>query len=353
MLIGVWNYYESLHKNNFMLSAFTGSSLGEDSMKSFYDFYLKSRKKGYQVKILNNIKDINKVDLLIFINYPNIKNNIPKYALTTSKPKFLLNYECPTIYPETWRKKNFKFFDKIFTWDDTLIDNKKFFKTNSPSYYSPRLERFDLKRKNKFCVIICSNKSNDHKYDLYNKRLEIINWFEKKHPDKLEFYGYGWSYFFFKGPKFIRILNRLKILTKLFSKKYITYKGEYYGPKRELLKNYKFSICFENARFYKGYLTEKIFHCFFSLTVPIYLGSPNITDHIPKKCFIDMRDFKSYEDLYKYLDSMSKSEYINYILSIKEFLKSKKFDQFSIKYFTNLLMKHVDSVGNKPIKNVK
>jgi hypothetical protein len=146
MLIGVLNYYESLYKNNFMLSSFTGSSLGEDSMKSFYDFYLKSRKKGYQVKILNNIKDINKVDLFIFINYPNIKNNIPKYALTTSKPKFLLNYECPTIYPETWRKKNFKFFDKIFTWDDSLIDNKKFFKTNCPSYYSPRLERFDLKK---------------------------------------------------------------------------------------------------------------------------------------------------------------------------------------------------------------
>jgi hypothetical protein len=66
-----------------------------------------------------------------------------------------------------------------------------------------------------------------------------------------------------------------------------------------------------------------------------------------------MRDFKSYEDLYKYLDSMTSSEYNNYILAIKEFLKSKKFDQFSIKYFTNLLMKHVESAGNKPTKNVK
>ena len=66
-----------------------------------------------------------------------------------------------------------------------------------------------------------------------------------------------------------------------------------------------------------------------------------------------MRDFKSYEDLYKYLDSMSKSEYINYILSIKEFLKSKKFDQFTIKYFTNLLMKHTESAEIKLTKNVK
>ena len=351
MLIGVWNYHESLHKNNFMLSPFTGSCLGEDSMKSFYDFYLKSKKKGYELRILNKIKDINKVDLLIFINYPNIKNNIPKYALTISKPKFLLNYECPTIYPETWEKKNFEFFNKIFTWDDNLIDNKKFFKINCPSYHNPILERFDLKKRNEFCVVICSNKTNDHKYDLYRKRLEIINWFEKNHPDKLDFYGYGWSNYVFKGPKLIRILNRFKFLTKLFAKKYVTYKGEHSGPKKELLKNYKFSICFENARYYKGYLTEKIFHCFFSLTIPIYLGTPNITHHIPKECFIDIRNFKSYDDLYEYLESMSSSEYMNYILSIKKFLKSKKFHPFSIKYFTNLLMKHVELVAINLKKN--
>jgi hypothetical protein len=63
------------------------------------------------------------------------------------------------------------------------------------------------------------------------------------------------------------------------------------------LEKYKFSICYENARDTPGYITEKIFDCFFAGCVPIYWGANNITDHIPKECFIDKRDFEDYKVL--------------------------------------------------------
>jgi hypothetical protein len=39
--------------------------------------------------------------------------------------------------------------------------------------------------------------------------------------------------------------------------------------KKNTLEKYKFSICYENARDIPGYITEKIFDCFFAGCVPI------------------------------------------------------------------------------------
>ena len=225
--------------------------------------------------------------------------------------------------------------------DDNLIDNKKFFKINCPSYHNPTLERFDLKKRNKFCVVICSNKTNDHKYDLYRKRLEIINWFEKNHPDKLDFYGYGWSNYIFRGPLIIRALNKISFLSRILAPKYKNYKGVFNGRKVDLLKDYKFSFCIENAKGYPGYITEKIFHCFFSLTVPIYLGCPNILDYMPNDCFIDMRKFKTIKEVHFFLKNLKEEEYQKYQISILKFLKSSKFIPFSNKYYIKTLRQHM------------
>ncbi|MCL1721757.1 glycosyltransferase family 10, partial [Vibrio parahaemolyticus] len=57
-----------------------------------------------------------------------------------------------------------------------------------------------------------------------------------------------------------------------FFYRYKSYKGSV-ESKTHTLKNYKFCICFENAQMIEGYITEKIFDCFFSATVPIYWGA--------------------------------------------------------------------------------
>jgi len=52
--------------------------------------------------------------------------------------------------------------------------------------------------------------------------------------------------------------------------------------KEEGLRDYRFSVAFENAR-WPGYFTEKIVDCFLTGTVPIYYGDPRIGD------FFDVR----------------------------------------------------------------
>ena len=341
MLLGVWNYHEILHKNNYMLSKSTEDCLGEDSMVSFYEFSLEAERRGHKVEILNKERTFDNYDAFIFLNFPKIHNELVKKALSSNKPKYLINLECPTIYPQTWDAANYKCFNKVFTWADNLIDNKFFFKINCPSYSVHKTTNLPNNQKEKFCVTVGSNKSSNQSNDLYWKRLEIIRWFEKTKVHDLDFYGFGWKKYVFKGPLVIRALNRLPFLTTILAPKFKNYKGEFFGKKIDLLKKYKFSICIENAKYYPGYLTEKIFHCFFALTVPVYLGSDNISDHIPPECFIDLRNFKSYEDLYKYLKEMNDQEYLQYQNSIRKFLLSESFKPFSIKYYVDTLSNNI------------
>jgi hypothetical protein len=56
-----------------------------------------------------------------------------------------------------------------------------------------------------------------------------------------------------------------------------------------VFNKYKFIICYENS-YADGYITEKIFNCFFAKTIPIYKGSEKITNYINKNSFINGRD---------------------------------------------------------------
>jgi hypothetical protein len=110
------------------------------------------------------------------------------------------------------------------------------------------------------------------------------------------------------------------------------------------LSQYKFSICYENARDIPGYITEKIFDCFFASCVPIYWGANNIEDYIPKDCFIDKKLFDTYESLYEYIKNMDDFIYLNYLDNIETFLKSNASYQFGIEFFSKTIIEGVLSL---------
>ena len=64
------------------------------------------------------------------------------------------------------------------------------------------------------------------------------------------------------------------------------------GPlaKVELLKNYKFSIAFENTC-HPGYTTEKLMEPFAARALPIYLGNPMVALDFNTKSFINAHDY--------------------------------------------------------------
>lgn len=268
-------------------------------------------------------------DILIFFDYP---DNFEKYP--QNKKKFLIVTECELIKPENWKPQHHNQFNKIFTWNDNFIDNKKYFKLNFSNKISTTNPENE-KRKS-FCCLIAGNKSVSHPNELYSKRVETIRWFEKNAASDFDLFGIGWDLYQFRGPLLIRALNRVQFLRKLLAPQYSSYKGRVQS-KLKTLSEYQFSICFENAQNIPGYITEKVFDAFFAGCIPVYWGAPNVTDWIPSDCFIDFRKFKNYEELYSFMKSLSIEEITNYQKNILNYLNSEKVKPYTAEYFAKTL----------------
>lgn len=298
-----------------------------------HGFYL-LREKLKDVGIDINTQDINlpsESQIVIFEEMPEDKDALQ------NKNNYLLIFESEIIISDNWNITNHKHFNKIFTWNDEFIDNKKYFKINFPNKVPVNLN-FDFAEKNKFCTMIAGNKSNSHPLELYSERVKAIRWFEQNHPEDFDLYGIGWNSNCFKKP--FSSLNRIKFLTKLLRPRYPSYKGAI-KSKREVLQKYKFAICYENGRDIPGYITEKIFDCFFAGCVPIYWGAPNISEYVPPNTFIDKKNFDTYEELYLYLKNMSAQEYIDYLDAIKSFIKSERMYPFSPEFFAEKIVNEI------------
>lgn len=340
MYIGFFSNHKIYNSNRILTDP--SSPIGDNLMYPFVLLAQHLKELGHQVATIDT-DDIDKFNAVLFLDFPGQQNRYFKQLVKMGKNNmYLLILESPIIKPDNLDLKNHKYFKKVFTWVDDIIDNKKYFKINY-AHDIPNELNFDLSSNKKLCTIIASNKSAHQPSELYTERTKAIRWFEKNHPENFDLYGTGWDSYNFSGElmgfKMAR-LNRLKFLTKILAPNFPSYKGTV-KSKNETYKNYKFSICYENAEGYNGYITEKIFDCFLAGCVPIYLGAPNIANYIPKKTFIDKRDFKTYDQLYSYIKNMSDKEYVDRLNTIQDFLKSDKSYFFSAKYFAEVIIKEI------------
>lgn len=304
---------------------------------NFIYFYYKLKEVFRERDVDLSTQDINEPeesDIVIYNGYTKNKKVI-KYK----NKQYLLMLESPHVNIGHTDTSRHKYFRKIFTWNDDFIDNKKYFKVNY-SYLLPNSIPKELDSKTKFCCLIAGNKTTNFSGELYSKRVEAIRWFESNHPDKFDLYGIGWSERSIGRSLIDKVINKVKPLKKLLSVNYPSYKGKV-KSKKVTMSLYKFAICYENISGFNGYITEKIFDCFFSGTIPVYWGAKNIQEHIPDNCYIDKRLFKSYESLYQYMLDMPDDIYKQYLDNIEAYLKSTKADQFRAETFANVIVSQI------------
>ena len=247
----------------------------------------------------------------------------------------LMLLECQVIRPDNYDLKLHKFFNKILTWDDSLVasDSSKYIKSNFvQSLYSADIKSFD--ERTNFCVCISGNKKVSDPNELYSERKKVIKWFEKYEIQSFGLYGRGWGHFKVSSSSSYSFLNRIFSYFPPVKNLRKSWRGGVEN-KQEVLSIAKFNLCFENAYGYEGYITEKIFDTFKAGAVPIYWGASNISHHIPSNCYIDFRDFKNIDECFQYMKSISSDEFANYQRSIKEFMSSDLSKPFAIDAFIN------------------
>lgn len=331
-------YYLIGYENNIIFDL-TNKDINRDNYAySHYFLKVSAKQKGIDISTLD-INTREQSDLVIYHDILN-ENSFSSF----SAKKWLILFESEVISPKNWDRNKHVFFDKIFTWDDRLVDDEKYFKINFAHKFP---ENRDLYRKvsdefsnKKLCTLIAGNKKVNHSLELYSERDKAIRWFESNAINDFDLYGVGWGLSIPRN-KYIRFLtSRCERIKKIFCDPYPSYKGRV-ESKIDVLRQYKFAICYENAQMIPGYITEKIFDCFFAGCVPVYWGAPNITDHIPENCFIDRRNFNTHEELYFYIKNMDEGEYVEIQKNIENYIFSEKSDPYRAETFANTLVENM------------
>jgi len=310
-------------------------------------------KKGYRVATIDQY-DMAEADHIVFIdaviNDPYFKEfKRRRKELKARASLVVIDAAVINYYQHTGAA--LKLFDRVLTWDPSRIDNRKFFPWHLPErFYAKDQFRIPYAKK-KFICMVNGNKYSLFDGELYSERKKAAHYFEKT-PEGVDVYGSWWN----KRPSFLAVLAHagyrwrffFRQLVTLDLKPYVhllqyllnthpllpkTVKGRYEGSSAEMYAKYKFAVCFENARDVPGYATEKLFNCLNARCVPVYWGDDEILEYVPRSCYIDMRKFKDYAALYKYLKSIDRKRYEQYIKSINAFLKTANKGPYSIGAF--------------------
>ncbi len=147
-------------------------------------------------------------------------------------------------------------------------------------------------------------------FSLHDRRLDVIEYFSKR--DGLDLYGPGW------GDLGDLPSNWVSRLSSYTDKCHLGLCEN----KLETISNYRFSICFENMAL-PGYVTEKIIDCFVAGTIPLYLGAPDIETIVPIESYVDMRNFKSLEEIDVYLNTMTEQDAMRIIAAGRAYLQTE------------------------------
>ena len=266
----------------------------------------------YSFGILDNLSEFSKRD------------NLKLKAFVIMEPPVV----APHLYQDLPRLT--RLFDKVYvhntvgdgySLEDVLtVKLKKFY---WPQPYNTVLEQYwdNTNRQMHIVVINGNHKPASFAGELYSKRIEVMA--QLRALNFVDLYGRGWNRWWSRSSMWLPYWKHRRDLLSV-------YKGVC-GSKLEVLSQYNFSLCFENMHM-QGYVTEKIFDCFYAGTVPIYWGAKDINGLIPAKTYIDYRNFKNSSELAQYLSSMSDEEIMDYKHAARNFLQSTE----GLKYYDSI-----------------
>lgn len=273
------------------------------------------------------------IDVLIFHDIMNELAHI--LAIIKSNPGVRLIYipnEPPFVVPLHDEKLLPRLpVDLVLTWNDRIAD--RFGHVHKLNIGQPLINPAEIPHvpfaEKEFICSIFAFKPPGIPGTLFEERLRAVEFFGRQECG-IDLFGIGWE------------AAKLPLVASV-----------YRGPvdnKLEIQQRYKFSVAFENTKSFPGLITEKIFDCFAAGSVPIYLGAPNIGDYIPAECFIDLRDYTSYEQLHGYLAGMSESRYREYLAAARSFLGSPAYHQFTSSNFAQTVTRKICGLSEPRVR---
>ncbi len=274
------------------------------------------------IKLLDEVDYSKKDTLAVYIDYNWRDLYREKILKTVPKEKrvlFLLEPSNvnPLLYLVPWIRNR---FHTVVTWDEKLLSKNKDYKPivvnpfeEPVQYAADRFKDIHFADK-KLLIAVAAYRKNFMPWSNYRRRNALYEYFDRELPDDFDLYGNCWDESRFKS----------------------VYRGPLKQDSAGLvahMAHYKFCLCYENNASEPGYVSEKISNCICARCVPIYYGSKGIEKRVPRECFIDARQFRSKDEMKRFISEMSAEKHHEYVDAMNLFCRSDLAKKFTRKYF--------------------
>lgn len=263
------------------------------------------------------------------------------YAQLQKDPKLKLEaffvFEPPVVEPRLYKALSMltHYFPKVYVhnadgdgYDLAGVDQSKLEKIYWPQPFAHVLDGWQHSdRLQRIVVVNGHHRPLLKKRELYGERIRAMAALNQI--GIIDLYGRGWDRWFSRTSLWWPYWRHFSTLRKI-----------YRGPcesKYAVLSQYQFALCFENYVM-KGYITEKLFDCLYAGTIPIYLGAPDITQFVPEGCFIDMRQYNSYADLWRSISELSDNQLDKMKQAGRQFIGSERYNHDYVRGLQQLIL---------------
>jgi hypothetical protein len=332
MNFGFWNFYPAFNQNRMFTQ--TVQTQGHDWAYGSRLLAKTLRSMGHDVATLD-MQPLEWFDRVFFIDHPTQANRYFRAFLRNKHPDINLILAEPAIVrPRAYNPKSHEPFRKVLTYKSDLaaLNPSKYIHSVPAWPLESRAERVPFAQR-KLCCMVQAYMVSNHPGELFSERVRAIRWFEANAPKDFDLYGTDWDRILLPGPmapmNFIlrAVYRRVKLFDLAKVRRFPSFIGPNVKTLGRTLADYRFSFAYETS-VEKDWISEKLFDRFQAGCVPIYLGAPNVTDYIPANTFIDKRNF-TYEELYRYISTMSEREYNGYLEAADAFLNSPAMRRFT------------------------
>ena len=254
-------------------------------------------------------------------------------------------YEDPIVRPINGDRSALARYRKVFTSNEELVDGARILRLDYPNDLAPR-EVPGFEERDLFCVMIASNKAllHPHPRNLHQQRVDTVRFFERRASNRFALYGHGWDNPAVRPGAWGRLMKRIHEWKRRWRPgsrpAFPSWRGTI-ARKHEILDRARFSICYENSRGSPGYLSEKIFDCFTSGCVPVYIGTTHAEPPIPAACYIDADAFPTGDALLAFLEGIDATRFAAYQSAIRNFLAGPQARRFTNAHWCETLVRTI------------
>lgn len=271
----------------------------------------------------SDVLPVDEADILVDMAFSDPRMAAERKRKKPGLKTVLVLFETALGAAYTFNPRNHDAFDAVLTYDERLVDNRKYFLMLPRAYDRARIRTGLPFSERRAACLVGTNRAFRRRSGLTlwarGWRLSWRDWMDyvfcpgqlityrtsvgrsaaRRGHGLVDIYGEGWG----DDPAMRAVCRGIPVESTL------SYAGRY-----------RYYMAFENHSGDHSLISERIWDALWADTVPVYAGNTRIGRYVPASCFVDARAYASPEDLLQSLAEADESTWLAKRQAGREFI---------------------------------